>query len=87
MEYAQRIEIINHIFDAVGGTQPQDGTDIWSDGEKILSRSEDTITVIADLFDRIANNAVSCTGYYNPDEDRRDGCMDDHTGYYYVTLS
>jgi len=87
MEYQDRISIINKIFEAIGGTQLQTGSDIWCDGEEILSPSENVITVVADLIDRIANNAVSCTGFYDPKEDERDNCVDDHTGMYYVTLS
>lgn len=87
MDYKERIDIIDQIIDAVGETRPRAENDIWSDGAEILSKSKETITAIADLFDRIADNPVSCTGYYDPTEDEHDECVDEHTGFHYVTLA
>lgn len=86
MTYDERVKIIDDIFVATGGTSPEDRK-IWCDGEEILSKDENVISAIADLIDMIANTAISCTGYYDPAEDERDGCVDEHTGYYYVTVS
>ena len=49
---------------------------IWSDGEQLLTETE------SDLVD----DCCTTTGYYDPDEDKRNGELDEYSGYYYVSL-
>ena len=59
----------------------------WTDGEKILCKDEAAINGIADLVDDIAGYGICCTGYYDPEEDKRNGCEDKYTGYHYLELA
>lgn len=61
---------------------------IWypQDGEEILCEDEQVADGIADLFDALYGEPTVNTGYYDPEEDKRNGEVNDRTGYYYVTL-
>ena len=59
----------------------------WTDGEKILSKDKRAINGIADLIDDVANYGICCTGYYDPEEDKRHDTIDRYTGYYYLELA
>lgn len=54
----------------------------FQDGDQILSRSEEKINALADLFDDLGFTAV--TGYYDPEEDEETGNLDSYTGFYYL---
>ena len=60
-----------------------DVDDVWYVGDSIICRTEE-------LFDSFAN-VLSClgirfiTGYYDPEEDNRDGVSDEYTGCWYIT--
>ena len=59
--------------------------DMWYDGENILCRTEE----IADaLMDWMESHGIGlpCSGYYDPEEDEREDCVDDHTGWWYVSV-
>lgn len=56
----------------------------WSDGTMILSKSEEAIDALADLFDQLGGE--SHTGYYDPIEDEKEGKVDQYTGYYYLEV-
>lgn len=64
------------------------GHKIWSPPKdpEILCRDEKTAEAIADLFDAMYGEPTVNTGYYDPEEDKRNGEVDDRTGYYYVTV-
>ena len=58
---------------------------VWTDGTEILCETEDMAKIIADMFEYITGETHTTRyGYYDPEEDRRDGCVDNHTGWYYV---
>lgn len=57
----------------------------WTDGEEILCKTEKQAEVFADFFEDIGFDYVN-TGYYNPIEDERNNKVDDHTGYWYVSV-
>lgn len=67
---------------------PSDDVDVWADGEMIMCRTEDIADAIADAVERIDKaqeiDTLIHTGYYDPDEDERDGCVDKYTGWWYV---
>lgn len=67
---------------------PDEEARIWSpDGDEILCETEQTAETIADLFDAIYGCPTVNTGYYDPEEDARNGETDQRTGYYYVTIN
>lgn len=59
----------------------------WFDGEEVLCETEQQAENLADFFDTLYGGATVNTGYYDPDEDERNGETNDHTGWYYVTIN
>jgi hypothetical protein len=75
------------MFDEILKRLPRElveGKKFWSNDEEILSKDEVAINYVADLLDTIGYDAV--TGYYDPEEDERNGEVDEYTGYYYVSI-
>lgn len=63
-------------------------TFMWTDGEEILCISEkvanELIETIRNLYSIQGERYVLITGYYDPEEDRKDGCENERTGWWYV---
>lgn len=57
----------------------------WTDGEEILCRTETQVESVADFLEDMGFDYVQ-TGYYNPEEDKRNNEIDDHTGYWYISI-
>ena len=55
----------------------------WTDGEEILCKTEEQAEAVADFLEDLGFDCLN-TGYYDPVEDKREGCVDDHTGYWYI---
>lgn len=58
---------------------------IWSDGEHLLTKTEELANALADLID-LVDDCQTTTGYYDPEEDEKAGEVDELTGYYYVSM-
>ena len=61
--------------------------DVWyyEDADEILCCTEELAEMIADILEGISGaERVAHTGYYDPEEDERDDCVDGRTGWYYV---
>ena len=56
-----------------------------TDGEVILCKEEKTAELIADILSAAEEDI--CTGYYDPEEDEQDGCVDSYTGLYYISCN
>ena len=56
------------------------------DETEILSRDESKINLLANLFDFMYGEGTVKTGYYNPEEDERNGEVDEFTGLYYLSI-
>lgn len=56
----------------------------WTDGSEILFKDEDDAEYFADFLEILGFDAH--TGYYDPEEDARNGETNDHTGWYYVDI-
>ena len=61
------------------------GCHLEFDGEEILTNDEITAEIVADFVESLGFDYVK-TGYYDPEEDARDGICDDHTGKWYVSV-
>lgn len=83
-EYAEKL--FNAIVEALNNTEVENPK-FWTDCEKILSKDQTAINAIADLLDDVAGYGVCCTGYYDPEEDKRFSMEDEYTGYYYLELA
>lgn len=64
---------------------------VWSDGyEEILCKTESAADAIADLIQQLyasqGEDVTTVTGYYDPEEDRRNGDEDEYTGWWYITI-
>lgn len=57
----------------------------WTDGEEILCKTEEQAEVLADFLEDVGFDYVQ-TGYYDPKEDERNNEVNDHTGYWYVSI-
>lgn len=59
---------------------------IWTDGESIFTKVEYYANDISNAIDLLVGRNVSVTGYYDLKEDEMDGCTDEYTGWYYVSI-
>lgn len=58
---------------------------VWTDGTEILCETEDMAKIIADMFECITGETQTMHyHYYDPEEDKRNDCVDSHTGWWYV---
>ena len=57
---------------------------IWAVEDEILCDYEDVTEIIADFLEHMGFGEVN-TGYYDPEEDKRNNEVDKFTGWYYVT--
>ena len=92
----QRYEFESHVFEMVWSNfvknlpKEEDyvgnSIDVWyyEDADEILCRSEEQAEMIANIIEDISGEKMAHTGYYDPEEDERDDCVDDRTGWYYV---
>lgn len=60
---------------------------VSSSRDEILSTEESEVEAIANLFDQLYGEGTCNTGYYNPEEDKRNNEVDAYTGLYYVTIA
>lgn len=62
--------------------------DVWSDGEIILCKTKDGADAICDLLWQLYRSndeeIAFTTGYFDPEEDARQGEEDRYTGWYYI---
>ena len=70
---------------------PGHSNTIWSDGEEILVKSEDVADKIADAIELFyqsqGEDVLVNTGYYDPEEDKRNNEEDKYTGWWYVNIN
>lgn len=57
------------------------------DGTEILSAVEEEVEALANLFDQLYGEGTCNTGYYDPEEDKRNNEVDAYTGLYYVSIA
>lgn len=66
---------------------PDDDPGFWTDGDEILCPTKTESEVLANALEDVLREMPSITvqtGYYDPEEDVRNGEVDEHTGFYYV---
>lgn len=96
----ERYEFESHVFESVWANfvknlpteedwfndLGKNSIDVWyyADADEILCRSEDLAEMIANIIESISGEKLAHTGYYDPEEDERDDCVDGRTGWYYV---
>ena len=57
------------------------------DRTEILSSDEDEIDMLADALDDLYGEQTVTTGYYDPEEDKRNNEVDAYTGLYYLSIA
>lgn len=76
-------EISNRLRDYSDG-------DVWSAGDEILCKTESAADTLADLLWQLYRSqdedVVITTGFYDPEEDKRNGEQDRFTGWWYVYI-
>lgn len=64
---------------------------IWTDEDKILVKTESAANTIADLIEALyrtqGKDILVNTGYYDPEEDKRNNEEDRYTGWWYVNIN
>ena len=86
------IEFENKVFDIWNRfvrnlpCYPKEGCDRWCDGENILCKTNEDAQSVADYIDEKAGASVSATGFYDPEEDKRNNEEDRYTGWWYVKI-
>lgn len=64
--------------------------DIWSSGDELLCRTESAANTLADMLEQLYKsqdqNIIINTGYYDPEEDKRNQEEDRYTGWWYVNI-
>lgn len=92
MELLKRLENskMNWFKAAVMRLRDYSDGEVWSDGEQILCRTESGAKAVADfiwsLYFADGQEVTILTGYYDPEEDERNGEEDRYTGWWYVIL-
>lgn len=76
-------EISNRLRDYSDG-------DVWSAGDEILCKTESAADALADLLWQLYRSqdedVVITTGFYDPEEDKRNGEQDRFTGWWHVYI-
>ena len=64
--------------------------DIWSNGCEILCKTESAADALADMLECLYKaqdeEILINTGYYDPEEDKRNNEVDRNTGWWYVNI-
>lgn len=64
--------------------------EIWSSGNEILCRTESAVNTLADMLETLYHaqeeDVVINTGYYDPEEDKKNGEEDRYTGWWYINI-
>ena len=63
---------------------------VWTDGDKIMCKTESAANAIADMLEGIyrtqGEEIIFSTGYYDPEEDKKNNEEDKYTGWWYVDI-
>lgn len=63
---------------------------VWSNGSEILVKTESAAEALADIIEYVSKangiEVLCYTGYYDPEEDKRNNEEDRYTGWYYVNV-
>lgn len=82
-----RIKAVDILWRQLCAALPNESSpdsDYWTTGtDEILSKDQQAIDFLADMFDEMYGEGTVNTGYYDPVEDARNGEVDCYTGYYY----
>ncbi len=79
--------ILSMLPDQPRSFDTSDDPGYWTNGAEILCPTETECEIVADFLEDMFKGYGEIkmhTGYYDPDEDRRSGEMDDNTGFYYI---
>lgn len=67
------------------------GENIWSTGDEILCKTESAAETVANLIGYMSKangeEVLLSTGYYDPEEDKRNNEEDKFTGWYYINAN
>ena len=79
-------EFVKHLPQEADWVKSEDGVDLWyyADADEILCRTEELADRIADILEGISGEHEAHIGYYDPEEDEKDNCVDGRTGWWYV---
>lgn len=88
----KQTERINWFYRIASSLNNCPGDEIWHSPytSEIMCKTESIANAVADmiehLYDAQGIGVVCVTGYYDPKEDERNGDVDVHTGWYYISI-
>ena len=80
MDYVKKYA--DHQYDRICDNKMPDGTIVRRDDYEILCNNEESANLIADFLDALG--FCTNTGWYDPEEDAKEGINDEYTGWWYV---
>lgn len=84
------MEKVDWFYEVANRLRDYSDGDIWSVGDELLCKTENAADTLADLIEQLYHfqgEEVSVnTGYYDPEEDKRNGEEDRFTGWWYVNI-
>ena len=87
IEYRTKLDWFTEITDRL---RDYSEGDIWSTGDEILCKTESAANTLADMLECLykmqGEDIVIQTGYYDPEEDKRNNEEDRYTGWWYVNI-
>lgn len=87
-EWTNRVMYELNVFQILANSlprEPESDSAFWYDGgDDILCRTAELADTLADWLDD--HGYCSVTGYFDPVDDEREKCVDQLTGWYYVTI-
>ena len=64
--------------------------EVWTSGDEILCKTESAADAIADMLTTLyktqGDEILVNIGFYDPEEDERNGEVDKYTGWWYVNI-
>ena len=84
-----RRAMFNRLLEEFPHVSESNNSGCAQNGSEILSKSKYLIDILVATLENVDNSSsvVVVTGYYDPEEDIRDNCVDNNTGYYYLTIT
>lgn len=81
---------INWFYEIADRLRDYSDGDVWSAGDELLCKTESAANTLADLLEQLygaqGEEIIVNTGFYNPEEDKRNNEEDRFTGWWYVNI-
>lgn len=83
MEFMDK-KIWSYLIESLLENEENNAHGFWTDGTDILCKTEEESKSVANFLEDMGFDSVS-TGYYDPIDDERNGCVDEKTGCWFIS--